>query len=78
MAIYHHCFDSPFSIAFVVSFVIAFISSANVIPGLLLTASMKVLTFTMTDREVFSKPQGRDCKELLKDWHSPTSNFFRD
>lgn len=57
MAIYHHCFDSPFLIIVVVSFVIIFVSSANIIPDLLLMTSKKTLTFTLTSREIFSSPR---------------------
>ena len=78
MAIYYHCFDLSFSIVILVSFVIAFVSCANVIPGLLLTVSKKTLTFTMTGRKAFSRPWERDCKRLFEDQNDSTSVLFGD
>lgn len=62
----------------VVSFVVVFVSFANVISGLLLTASKKALTFIMTSREAFYRAQEWDYKGFLKGQHSPTNVFFGD
>lgn len=78
MAIYHNCFNSLFLIVVIISFIIVFILSENIIPALLLMASKKALTFIMTGKKVFSMPWRQNCKRFFKDWHSLISVFFRD
>lgn len=78
MAIYYHYFDLSFLITVIVFFVVVFVSSANVILGLLLITSKKALTFTITSREAFSKPRERDCKGFFEGCYSLTNVFFKD